>query len=70
VGISTGGKNGEIIPDYFVSIQYPKWIRSYLNDPKKRKMKEAFDSEYDDRGGEEKTFLDLEKEKLEQQSQV
>ena len=37
---------------------------------KKRKMKEAFDAEYDDRGGEEKTFLDLEKERLEQQSQV
>ena len=37
---------------------------------KKRKMKESFNAEYDERGGEEKTFLDLEKEKLEQQSQV
>ena len=37
---------------------------------KKRKTKEAFDAEYDEKGGEEKTFLDLEKERLEQQSQV
>jgi len=39
---------------------------------KKRKMKEAFNTEYDvgDRDGEEKTFFDLEKEKLDQQTQV
>jgi ribosome biogenesis protein BMS1 len=39
---------------------------------KKRKMKEAFDAEYDvgDKGREEKTFYDEVKEKLDQQTQV